>query len=79
MKLVNAQAQQGDGGVASYLAENRVPMQFLLMLLLQFGLIVIDRALFLKKSIAGKFWFQYCLIIGVHIWMFVILPSATEM
>ncbi|XP_076765205.1 piezo type mechanosensitive ion channel component isoform X3 [Xylocopa sonorina] len=70
--------QQGDGGVTAYLQENRVPMAFLLMLLLQFALIVIDRALFLKKSIVGKLIFQYCLIFGVHIWMFFILPSVTE-
>ncbi|CAK9812745.1 Piezo-type mechanosensitive ion channel component [Anthophora plagiata] len=70
--------QQGDGGVTAYLQENRVPMPFLLMLLLQFALIVIDRALFLKKSIVGKLIFHYCLIFGVHIWMFFILPSVTE-
>ncbi|KAG7188826.1 hypothetical protein KM043_008433 [Ampulex compressa] len=70
--------QQGDGGVAAYLQENRVPMPFLLMLLLQFALIVIDRALFLRKSIVGKLIFQYCLVFGVHIWMFFILPSVTE-
>ncbi|KYM80686.1 Protein PIEZO1 [Atta colombica] len=70
--------QQGDGGVAAYLEENRVPMPFLLMLLLQFALIVIDRALFLKKSILGKLIFQYCLVLGVHLWMFFILPSVTE-
>ncbi|XP_068981160.1 piezo-type mechanosensitive ion channel component isoform X4 [Bombus flavifrons] len=70
--------QQGDGGVTAYLQENRVPMPFLLMLLLQFALIVIDRALFLKKSIVGKLIFHYFLIFGVHIWMFFILPSVTE-
>nr|XP_034178628.1 piezo-type mechanosensitive ion channel component isoform X2 [Osmia lignaria] len=70
--------QQGDGGVTAYLQENRVPMPFLLMLLLQFALIVIDRALFLRKSILGKLIFQYCLIFGVHMWMFFILPSVTE-
>ncbi|XP_015610142.1 piezo-type mechanosensitive ion channel component isoform X3 [Cephus cinctus] len=70
--------QQGDGGVTAYLAENRVPMPFLLMLLLQFALIVIDRALFLRKSMLGKLIFQYCLIFGIHIWMFFILPSVTE-
>ncbi|KAK1122195.1 hypothetical protein K0M31_009421 [Melipona bicolor] len=70
--------QQGDGGVTAYLQENRVPMPFLLMLLLQFALIVIDRALFLKKSIVGKLIFHYFLIFGVHVWMFFILPSVTE-
>ncbi|XP_026300505.1 piezo-type mechanosensitive ion channel component isoform X3 [Apis mellifera] len=70
--------QQGDGGVATYLQENRVPMPFLLMLLLQFSLIIIDRALFLKKSILGKLIFHYFLILGIHIWMFFILPSVTE-
>ncbi|XP_043493596.1 piezo-type mechanosensitive ion channel component isoform X2 [Polistes fuscatus] len=70
--------QQGDGGVTAYLQENRVPMPFLLMLLLQFALIVIDRALFLRKSIVGKLIFQYFLIFGVHMWMFFILPSVTE-
>ncbi|XP_014483161.1 PREDICTED: piezo-type mechanosensitive ion channel component isoform X3 [Dinoponera quadriceps] len=70
--------QQGDGGVTAYLQENRVPMPFLLMLLLQFALIVIDRALYLRKSIVGKLIFQYCLVFGVHLWMFFILPSVTE-
>ncbi|XP_051158273.1 piezo-type mechanosensitive ion channel component-like isoform X4 [Leptopilina boulardi] len=70
--------QQGDGGVTAYLAENRIPIPFLLMLLIQFALIVIDRALFLRKSIVGKLAFQYCLILGVHIWIFFALPSVTE-
>lgn len=72
------QTQQGDGGVTAYFQENRVPLPFLLMLLLQFALIVIDRALFLRKSILGKLIFQYCLVFGVHLWMFFILPSVTE-
>ncbi|XP_063977086.1 piezo-type mechanosensitive ion channel component isoform X4 [Diachasmimorpha longicaudata] len=70
--------QQGDGGVAAYFQENRVPMPFLLMLLLQFALIVVDRALYLRKSILGKLVFQYFLIFGVHVWMFFMLPSITE-
>ncbi|XP_012270066.1 piezo-type mechanosensitive ion channel component [Orussus abietinus] len=70
--------QQGDGGVTTYITENRVPMPFLMMLLLQFALIVVDRALFLRKSILGKLIFQYFLIIGIHSWMFFILPSVTE-
>ncbi|XP_044744035.1 piezo-type mechanosensitive ion channel component isoform X4 [Chrysoperla carnea] len=70
--------QQGDGGVQAYLTENKVPIPFLLMLILQFTLILIDRALFLRKFILGKIIFQFFSIIGVHIWMFFILPAITE-
>ncbi|XP_041980305.1 piezo-type mechanosensitive ion channel component isoform X3 [Aricia agestis] len=69
---------QGDGGVQTYLEENKVPIPFLVMLILQFGLIVVDRALYLRKFMLGKILFQYILIIGVHIWMFFVLPFITE-
>ncbi|XP_013168199.1 PREDICTED: piezo-type mechanosensitive ion channel component isoform X3 [Papilio xuthus] len=69
---------QGDGGVQAYLEENKVPIPFLVMLILQFALIVIDRALYLRKFMLGKILFQYALIIGVHIWMFFVLPFITE-
>ncbi|XP_059060607.1 piezo-type mechanosensitive ion channel component-like, partial [Achroia grisella] len=69
---------QGDGGVQAYLEENKVPIPFLVMLILQFGLIIIDRALYLRKFMLGKILFQYALIIGVHVWMFFVLPFITE-
>ncbi|XP_075992565.1 piezo type mechanosensitive ion channel component isoform X2 [Anticarsia gemmatalis] len=69
---------QGDGGVQAYLEENKVPIPFLIMLILQFGLIIIDRALYLRKFMLGKILFQYALIIGVHVWMFFVLPFITE-
>ncbi|CAL8113936.1 unnamed protein product [Orchesella dallaii] len=69
-------SQQGD--VSSYLEENKVPVPFLVMVILQFGLIVIDRALYLRKDIVGKFVFQIALVTLVHIAMFFILPSVTE-
>ncbi|ODM97774.1 Piezo-type mechanosensitive ion channel component 2 [Orchesella cincta] len=69
-------SQQGD--VSSYLEENKVPVPFLVMVILQFGLIVIDRALYLRKDIMGKFVFQIALVTLVHIAMFFILPSVTE-
>ncbi|KAJ9578582.1 hypothetical protein L9F63_005184, partial [Diploptera punctata] len=68
----------GEGGVSAYLEENKVPIPFLVMLILQFALIVVDRALYLRKYILGKIVFQFLLVIGVHIWMFFILPLVTD-
>lgn len=62
----------------SYFKENKVPMTFLVMLIIQFFLIVIDRALYLRKNMLGKIIYQFFLIFGLHIWMFFILPSTTE-
>jgi hypothetical protein len=70
--------QEGDGGVLSYFEENKVPITFLLMLIIQFFFIVVDRALYLRKNMFGKIIFQIILIVGLHIWMFFILPSTTE-
>ncbi|XP_035705079.1 piezo-type mechanosensitive ion channel component isoform X2 [Folsomia candida] len=67
-----------DGDVSRYLEENKVPVPFLVMVILQFALIVIDRALYLRKDIMGKFFFQIALATFVHIAMFFILPSVTE-
>lgn len=70
--------QEGDGGVLSYFEENKVPITFLLMLIIQFFFIVVDRALYLRKNMFGKIIFQFILIVGLHIWMFFVLPSTTE-
>ncbi|XP_065164464.1 piezo-type mechanosensitive ion channel component isoform X3 [Atheta coriaria] len=69
--------QQGDGGVTSYLADNRVPVLFLIMLIMQFILIIIDRAIFLRKNIAAKIVFQFLQILFLHIWLFIIFPYTT--
>lgn len=70
--------QEGDGGVLSYFAENKVPISFLFMLIIQFAFMVVDRALYLRKNMFGKIIFQVCLIVGLHFWMFFILPKTTE-
>lgn len=72
------QTAGGDASVLSYFEENKVPVTFLFMLIIQFFLIVIDRALYLRKYMIGKIIFQFFLIVGLHIWMFFILPATTE-
>lgn len=55
-----------------------MPEAFLVMLLLQFSTMIIDRALYLRKTVLGKLFFQVVLVFGVHFWMFFILPAVTE-
>jgi len=63
--------------VASFLNENRIPFSVLIMLLAQFASIIIDRAFYLQKNIAGKLIFQVILVIAIHIWLFFALPFTT--
>ncbi|KAL6461394.1 hypothetical protein MHYP_G00295380, partial [Metynnis hypsauchen] len=64
--------------IASTLSEDQVPEAFLVMLLIQFSTMVIDRALYLRKAMLGKLIFQIILVFGIHLWMFFILPAVTE-
>uniref|UniRef100_A0A8C1V2X4 Piezo-type mechanosensitive ion channel component 1-like n=1 Tax=Cyprinus carpio TaxID=7962 RepID=A0A8C1V2X4_CYPCA len=64
--------------IASSLSEDQVPEAFLVMLLIQFSTMIIDRALYLRKSMLGKLIFQIILVFGIHLWMFFILPAVTE-
>ncbi|XP_066511035.1 piezo-type mechanosensitive ion channel component 1-like [Hoplias malabaricus] len=64
--------------IASTLSEDQVPEAFLVMLLIQFSTMVVDRALYLRKAVLGKLIFQVLLVFGIHLWMFFILPAVTE-
>uniref|UniRef100_A0A3Q1G076 Piezo non-specific cation channel R-Ras-binding domain-containing protein n=1 Tax=Acanthochromis polyacanthus TaxID=80966 RepID=A0A3Q1G076_9TELE len=63
--------------ITSSLSEDQVPGPFLVMVLIQFGTMVVDRALYLRKSVMGKVIFQVVLVFGIHFWMFFILPHVT--
>ncbi|XP_024120347.2 piezo-type mechanosensitive ion channel component 2 [Oryzias melastigma] len=64
--------------ITSSLSEDQVPGPFLVMVLIQFGTMVVDRALYLRKTVLGKVIFQVFLVFGIHFWMFFILPHITE-
>uniref|UniRef100_A0A8C5CZG7 Piezo type mechanosensitive ion channel component 1 (Er blood group) n=1 Tax=Gadus morhua TaxID=8049 RepID=A0A8C5CZG7_GADMO len=64
--------------IASSLSDDQVPEAFLVMLLIQFSTMIIDRALYLRKTVLGKLIFQIILVFGIHLWMFFILPAVTE-
>ncbi|XP_046539730.1 piezo-type mechanosensitive ion channel component 1 isoform X1 [Equus quagga] len=64
--------------ITSSLSDDQVPEAFLVMLLIQFSTMVVDRALYLRKTVLGKLAFQVVLVLAIHIWMFFILPAVTE-
>ncbi|KAM6117865.1 LOW QUALITY PROTEIN: piezo-type mechanosensitive ion channel component 1 [Pterocles gutturalis] len=64
--------------ITSSLSDDHVPEAFLVMLLIQFTTMVIDRALYLRKTVLGKLIFQVILVFSIHLWMFFILPAVTE-
>nr|XP_026690889.1 piezo-type mechanosensitive ion channel component 1-like isoform X4 [Ciona intestinalis] len=64
--------------VVSDLQSNQVPTGFLVMLLIQFSMMIIDRVIYLRKSLRGKLIFQIFLVAGVHIWLFFILPAINN-
>ncbi|XP_013363415.1 PREDICTED: piezo-type mechanosensitive ion channel component 1 isoform X3 [Chinchilla lanigera] len=64
--------------ITSSLSDDQVPEAFLVMLLIQFSTMVVDRALYLRKTVLGKLVFQVVLVVAIHLWMFFILPAVTE-
>ncbi len=64
--------------ITESLSEDQVPEAFLVMLLIQFSTMIVDRALYLRKTLFGKCIFQVVLVFGIHFWMFFILPGVTE-
>lgn len=57
--------------------QNKIPTTLLLLLVIQFAMIIIDRVLYLRKSIKGKVCYHLVIIVFVHVWMFYILPYNT--
>lgn len=70
--------RHSDSDITESLLEDEVPVPWLMILLIQFGTMIIDRALYLRKNMFGKCVFQMILVFGVHIWMCFILPQVTQ-
>ncbi|KAI0240903.1 Piezo-type mechanosensitive ion channel component 2, partial [Lamellibrachia satsuma] len=64
--------------VASAITENRVPPAFLFMLLSLFVFMLVDRVIYLRRLVFGKFILQIVLVLGTHAWMFFILPYVNN-
>ncbi len=79
LKETAKSATSSDSSVVSSIKDNKVPYTFLIMFLIQFVLMIIDRALYLRKNRQGKFIFQVILVILVHVYVFFVLPFITKL
>ncbi|KAH8320327.1 hypothetical protein KR074_002805, partial [Drosophila pseudoananassae] len=61
----------------TYIQGNKVPFSFLLMLIVQFITIVTERAIYLRKALIYKIVFHFVTVVGIHIWMFFLVPYVT--
>jgi hypothetical protein len=68
-----------NSNVVNSIKDNKVPYAFLMMFLIQFLLMIIDRALYLRKNRQGKFIFQLLLVVSIHVWIFFVLPFVTKL
>lgn len=68
----------GTGDVVHDIQSNRVPLPFVIMLLTITLMIVMDRALYLRKAVVAKLIYQLVSIILFHIWIFYVLPWITR-
>lgn len=47
------------------------------MLVVQFSTIVMERAIYLRKAMKVKIVFHFVTVIGIHAWMFFLIPYLT--
>uniref|UniRef100_A0A1I7Z562 Piezo-type mechanosensitive ion channel component n=1 Tax=Steinernema glaseri TaxID=37863 RepID=A0A1I7Z562_9BILA len=68
----------GTGDVLKDIQSNRVPLTFVIMLIVISMMIVIDRGLYLRKAVICKLIYQMILVVFMHIWIFFVLPTITQ-
>ena len=72
------QEQSAQTDVTQLVMSNTIPTTFLILLIVQLILMIIDRGIYLRKSITGKFIFLIIMVIGVHLYFFFILPEINQ-
>jgi len=65
------------GNVAEFLTQSRLPNSYVLTLLVQFILIVIERVLYLFRAIKIKVIYHCLLVAFYHVWLLFIIPIMT--
>ncbi|KJH44345.1 hypothetical protein DICVIV_09614 [Dictyocaulus viviparus] len=74
----SAFGEGGSGNVIGDIQSNRIPLTFVVMVIVMTLMIIIDRGLYLRKWVYGKLAYQLVMILFLHIWLFFILPHITR-
>lgn len=74
----SAFGEGGSGNVLDDVKASRIPVTLVVMLVGMTLAIIIDRALYLRKSVVGKLIYQVLMIAFLHIWVFLVLPNMTR-
>lgn len=64
--------------ITTYIREDRIPILFFVMVFIQFVIIIIDRALYLRKNIFYRLVFHVSLVVLIHLWLFFVIPLYTQ-
>lgn len=74
----SAFGEGGSGNVLDDVKASRIPVTLVVMLVGMTLAIIVDRALYLRKSVVGKLIYQIFMIAFLHIWIFLVLPNMTR-
>ncbi|CAB3409370.1 unnamed protein product [Caenorhabditis bovis] len=74
----SAFGEGGSGNVLDDVKASRIPVTLVVMLVGMTFAIIVDRALYLRKSVVGKLIYQIILISFLHVWIFLLLPDMTR-
>lgn len=71
------------GDLSEYIEESRIPISLLVVLMGQFCLLLIDRVVYLTRSLAAKFVLQVLVVLGVLLairwaWHLLVLPCGLD-
>lgn len=67
----------GVSSATDFIQQNNIPTQLLAYILLQFLLVIVDRAIYLLRSLVLKLVLQYGMLLLIHMLVFFALPSTT--
>ncbi|CAD5219198.1 unnamed protein product [Bursaphelenchus okinawaensis] len=57
---------------------SRIPISLVITVFFLIMLIIIDRALYLRKAVLPKLLYHFIVVLGLHFWLFFVIPFTTR-